>query len=254
MTRVEEDAKDVSRPLFNLTRLRFARSCGMTWCSMHRFYFFSLKLMGWKWNATCYMGCPNLCTKRRQIAGEFWVTVSNLPLKMQSLFKSTEGWCKFVSKSGSGCISWGYFSFSLALYDLGACFSLPWSIHIYCKAKYFLWLCNGNSLQYNPPLLSLFHYRPLLSWDRIIQSLFISHFLSHSRKYHSLSQNLISLISLFVSPSQNSFTCKLRFLFIRGHLHRICWIESEYHFWIVGLFTKLAFFHSNLLWRKWICK
>lgn len=186
MTRVEEDAKDVSRPLFNLTRLRFARSCGMTWCSMHRFYFFSLKLMEWKWNATCYMGCPNLCTKRRQIAGEFWVTVSNLPLKMQSLFKSTEGWCKFVSKSGSGCISWGYFSFSLALYDLGACFSLPWSIHIYCKAKYFLWLCNGNSLQYNPPLLSLFHYRPLLSWDRIIQYLFIAHFLSHSRKYTHL--------------------------------------------------------------------
>lgn len=139
------------------------------------------------------MGCPSPCTKRRLIAREFWVTVSNLPLKMQSLFKSAEGWCKFVSKSSSGCISWGYFSFSLALSDLGACFSLPWSIHIYCTAKYFLWLCNVNSLQYNPPpplFLSLFHYRPLLSWDRIIQSLFIAHFLSHSRKYtHLISES-----------------------------------------------------------------
>lgn len=209
--------------------------------------FFSLKLMGWKWNATYYMGCPSPCTKRRQIAREFWVTVSNLPLKMQSLFKSAEGWCTFVSKSSSGCINWGYFSFSLALSDLGACFSLPWSIHIYCMAKYFLWLCNVNSLQYNPPpllFLSLFHYRPLLSWDRISQSLFIAHFLSHSINYtHFISEShkLDTPLPSFVSPSQNSVTCKLRFLFIRGHLHRMCWIESECDFWTVGLCTKLAF-------------
>ncbi len=166
--------------------LRAAAAWLDAWCWNTQF---SLKLMGWKLNDTCYMGCPSLCTKRRHIEREFWVTLSNFPLKMQSLFKSAEGWCKFVNKSSSGCINWGYFSFSPALSDLGTCFSMPGSIHIYYTAKYFLWLCNENDLLYNPPpllFLPLFHYRPLLSWDRIFQSLFPS----HSRKHtHFISES-----------------------------------------------------------------
>ncbi len=80
MTRVEEDAKDGSQTWFNLTRLRSARSCGVTWRLMLKHtVFFSLKLMGWKLNDTCYMGCPSPCTKQRHIAREFWLTVSNFP-------------------------------------------------------------------------------------------------------------------------------------------------------------------------------
>ncbi len=185
---------------------------------------------------------------------EFWVTVSNFPLKMQSLFKSAEGWCKFVNKSSSGCINWGYFSFSLALSDLGTCFSMPGSIHIYYTAKYFLWLCNENYLLYNPPLFSfsLYFITSLFSHET---GFFNLSFYLILENIHTLSQNLISLIPPHpVSPSQNSVTCKLRFIFIRGHLHRMCWIESECNFWIVCLCTNLAFFHSNPLLSKWICK